>query len=177
MPCRRVRALNSNITGGSRILGIIKRAAIWAVSGGLLAVVLWGLIAGTAWLAMHPMPTMSETVRDWPLSVLGTAFWALFIAAIGVPAYTLVFAAWLFLLRRRPELDATNRQRAVAAAGLSAPPVVMLTVGFSATSGFPFDWQEAAWVFPISALTCWGAIYFPQRILPILRRPLGAPAG
>jgi hypothetical protein len=158
-------------------LVLVKRAVLWALASSLLGVVLWAVIAGTVWLAIHPMPTLAETVRAWPLSVAGTGFWALFIGAIAAPAYSVVFSLWQLLLRRRPELDATRARRALTAAGLGTPPVVMLTVGFATTSGFPFDWREAAWVLPVSAITCWGAVYLPRRIVPSLRPPLGAAAG
>ncbi len=121
------------------------------------------------------MPTPAETMRAWPFTVAGTGLWAVVIAAIAAPAYTVVFALWQLVLRRWPDLDRTSRQRAVAAAGLGLPPVVMLTLGFSSSIGFPFDWRQAAWVFPTSALTCWSAIYLPRVLVPILRVPLGAP--
>jgi hypothetical protein len=163
--------------GGTHPVVLVKRAVLWALTGSLVGVVLWALVAGTFWLATHPMPTLSETARMWPLSVLGTGFWALFVAAVAAPAYSIVFALWQLLLRRRPDLDATAGRRALAAAGLAAPPAVILTLGFASASGFPFDWREAAWVFPVSAFTCWGAVYLPRHLVPALRRPLGAPAG
>ncbi|MDQ3519941.1 MAG: hypothetical protein M3466_16265 [Gemmatimonadota bacterium] len=156
---------------------LVKRALAWAVSGSLIGVILWALIGGTLALVYHPSQTLAETLRDWALSVAFTGFWAVFIAAIAAPAYSILFGLWQLVLRRHPYLDATAKRQAIGAFALAAPPAVMLTVGFATSIGFAFDWQEAAQTFPIAILSCGGAVYLPRRLVPMLRRPLGAPAG
>jgi hypothetical protein len=158
-------------------VAIVRRAVLWALSGSLLGAALWAIVAGTVWVAMHPMPTASETLREWPWSVFGTGFWAIFVAALAAPAYTVVFAFWQLVLRRHPALDATARRQVLLSLALAAPPVVMLTVGFATAPGFSVDWREVAWVVPVATVSCWGGVYMPRRLIPALRRPLGTLAG
>ena len=145
---------------------------MWALSGSLIGVVLWSALAAVTWQFYYPPESVRDALVSLPWAFVGAAIWALVIAAVAAPCYAIVFAMWQVCLRRRPELDATARRQAVAALVLGAPPALMLTWGFSTSVGFPFNWLEAARVFPLAIVSCWGAVWLPRRIIPTLRGQL-----
>lgn len=128
------------------------------------------------WIVLHPMPTLGDTMLAWPISTLGTGFWALFVGAIAAPAYTMVLVGWQLLLRRWPTLDGTTWRRMAGAAALGAPPALLLTYGCASGAGFPFDWRQAGWIFPVAMVSCSGAVFLPRLFVPDLRRQLESPA-
>lgn len=161
---------------GRFVKAILTRAILWALSGWAIGVVLWALIGGTVWIVLHPMPTVHDTILAWPISILGTGIWATFIGAVAAPAYALVLIGWQLLLRRWPTLDGTTWRRLAGAAALGASPALLLTYEFASGAGFPFDWRQAAWVFPVAMVSCSGAVFLPRLFVPTLRQQLGSPA-
>jgi hypothetical protein len=152
----------------------LRIAVLWAAIASGLAVLLWSVLGGLVWSVRYPGATPAETMRTIPLAILGSGYWALFIGAVALPCYVVVFAAWVAIVRRHPGLEATSRDRALAACVLACPPVAMLTYGF-ASSSLGFIWSEAAVVFPLSALSCGLAIWLPRRLVPKLRGSLASP--
>lgn len=150
---------------------ILWRSLLWALTGAATGVVLWAVLAGIAWNIRYPAATALSALRDLPLSILGTAFWAIFIGAGSVPLYVALFSVWLVMARSRPALEATGGRRALAAFLAGMPVALTVTHGF-ASSFRGFDWWEAAWIGPIALVSCWGAVGLPRRMVPALKRSL-----
>ena len=155
---------------------LLKLAAVWALTGSAFAALIWSALAALLWPFYYRAGSFLEGVAEVPLAFVGSAFWALVIGAVAAPAYCLVFAGWLLLLRRFPRWDATAGRRAAAALALAAPPAALLIEGFGSSLGFPFDWGEAARIAPLAVLSCWGGALLPRRTVRALRGPLVAPA-
>ena len=153
---------------------IIRRALVWAATGGLIGVALWSLLAATIDQALAPEPSLAVALRRWPAAILYTAVWAAVVAAIAVPVYAVVFAVWQLLLRRRPSMDVGEARRAGAAFLLGAPVAAIVTWSFG-SSFAGFDWSSVRWIAPVAFLSCWGAVWLPRRWLRGLRGPFWRP--
>jgi hypothetical protein len=126
---------------------------------------------------VNPPTTLTDALRHWPLGVAWTSFWAVFIAVLAVPACVVVFALRQLLLSRAPGVSSVVGGRALEAMLLSFPPTLLLTWGFAGGGPDPFDWGEAAWVFPTTLLSCSGAVLLPRMLIPGLRGSLSVDAG
>lgn len=157
-----------------RARSTLRTASLWAAAGSLLGVALWSVLGGAVWQLYTAAPTPGEYLRNLPFAILGSAIWASVIGVVALPAYVVVFLLYLRAAQRWPRLEATTRNRFLAATMLGAPPALMLTYGFA--SGPSFDWSMAIRVLPIAAASCIAAVWLPRRLVPSLRPPLARTA-
>ena len=152
------------------------RAVLWAIAANLVAIAVWSLLTATAWpMLRRQAPLLSESFRGFFGALFGASWWATVLTVLTLPACVIVFFAWLLIVRRRPDFEATPARRVLAALVLALPPALLIAVGF----GFPFSeeslWRTATVMFPVGLLSCWVGVWLPRALM--LRRHAPATGG
>ena len=88
------------------------------------------------------------------------------IAAVALIPHILLFAAWLHLVRRWPQLERTHARIILSALMLALPFVIVVFASYAAPIGSlgPF-WAEAFLALPWVLLCTWGGILLPRLLV------------
>jgi pimeloyl-ACP methyl ester carboxylesterase len=104
----------------------------------------------------------SEVLRNLPVAFPFVLFFAVFIGALAMPVYVIVFLVWLLAAKRFPDLERSCARVILLSGALGAPVALTVTLSYSWTPPFPFAWDQAAVIFPIALVSCWGAVALPR---------------
>jgi hypothetical protein len=153
---------------------ILKRALLWSVVGSLTAVAIWSALSAILWVLNLPHTSVPNLLSEMVFGFVSSAIWALIVASIAAPVYVVLFALWQ-RLRGRLHVRDTSYSRALLSLALALPAVAAIVWNFGHTRSLPFDWARVAQVAPLAILSCWGGVWFPQRILRQLNNVLAPP--
>lgn len=138
----------------------IGRAALWAVSGGLLAACVWSAVAAVLYA---PTP-------EWATAFIFAFYFAGFVALVATPFYTLAFALWASWTARHPKTESTPLRTVFFSLALAAPAVLAVLMSYLA----PFHnlgpfYRETLSVAPLVLASAWLGVLVPRLVVPPLR--------